>query len=55
MSPQIREQIEELVNEAWDIHDRDTTTEAQKEKLKTDIFELLSRLPENVEHLKIMQ
>jgi hypothetical protein len=54
MSPQIREQIENLVNEAWELHDQ-ATTEDLREKLKTDIFELLSRLPENVEHLKIMQ
>lgn len=50
----IREQIEELVNDAWELHDKAVTHE-EAERYKLDILELLSKLPENEERLRIMQ
>lgn len=49
-----REQIEDLVNQAWELHDKAKTKE-EAERYKLDVLDLLSRLPENEERLRIMQ
>lgn len=54
MNSSIREAIEKLVNEAWELHDLAKTRE-EAEKYKMDVLELLSKLPENEERLRIMQ
>lgn len=54
MTTDMRNQLEQLIDQAWDLHDQAETQE-EKEMFKTDIMELLSKLPENVEILKIMQ
>lgn len=54
MNQIIREEIEKLVNRAWKLHDN-AKTEEEREAYKTDIMELLSKLPENVEILRIVQ
>lgn len=54
MSMQIRQKIEDLVNEAWDLHDKANSPQ-EAEEYKKDIMELLSKLPENEERLRIVQ
>lgn len=54
MTQEMRTEIETLIDQAWDLHDS-AQTEVEKEMYKSDILELLSKLPENVEILRIMQ
>jgi hypothetical protein len=54
MKPTTREAIEQLVDEAWDLHDTAKTRE-EAERFKLDVLNLLSKLPENEERLRIMQ
>jgi mRNA-degrading endonuclease RelE of RelBE toxin-antitoxin system len=54
MNTQIREQIEQLVDEAWELHDK-ARTAGEAEKYRLHIMELLSRLPENEERLRVVQ
>lgn len=54
MSPQIREQIEALVDTAWELHDK-AKSKKEQERYKLEVLDLLSRLPENEERLKIVQ
>lgn len=54
MTTDMRNQIEELVDQAWELHDQ-ATTKAEKDQYTMDVMELLSKLPENVEILKIVQ
>ena len=45
--------VEKLVDEAWELHDK-AETETEKEKHKITVMELLSKLQENEERLKLM-
>lgn len=54
MTKEMRLELEDLINQAWELHDN-ANTDTEKEMLKIDIMELLSKLPENVEIIKIMQ
>ena len=54
MSNAMREEIEELVDTAWDLYDQASCPKV-KEQYTMDIMELLSNLPENVAILKIVQ
>lgn len=51
---EIRKAIEQMVDEAWELCDQAKTPQ-EAEKYKLHVLELLSRLPENEVHLKIMQ
>lgn len=54
MTQDIRQQIDELVNRAWALHDK-AKTEQEREKYRLDVMNLLSQLPENEVVLRIVQ
>lgn len=54
MTHEMRTELETLIDQAWELHDQ-SQSEMEKEAYKSDIMELLSKLPENMAILKIMQ
>lgn len=57
MTNEMRMQLEELIDQAWELHDQAQTKE-EKEVYAADIMNFLSKLPENeliVKHMELPQ
>lgn len=54
MTNEMRRDLEDLINDAWDLYDQ-AQTESEKQVYTLEAMELLSQLPENAAILKIMQ